>query len=47
VKNRFHPIELPHIEIPTWGSGMTLADELSLAIHYIVNPQKHDVEISA
>lgn len=37
VKGRYHPIELPHLKIPTWGSGMTIEDELKLALIYILS----------
>lgn len=34
VKNRYEPIELPHIEIPTWGAN-GIETEVALAIDYI------------
>lgn len=37
VKGRYNPIELPHIVIPTWGSGWTVVDEVRLATDYILS----------
>ncbi len=42
VKGRYNPIELPHLKIPTWGSGNSIEDEVRLALNYILRPQVHD-----
>ncbi|MEK7147094.1 MAG: zeta toxin family protein [Patescibacteria group bacterium] len=36
VKGRFNPIELPHLEILTWGSDNEIKDEVKLAMGYIL-----------
>ena len=40
VKNRYDPIELLHLKMPTWGSGNTVEDELKIALDYIVTTQQ-------
>lgn len=42
VKARYHPIELPHLKILTWGSTNKVENGLRLALDYILNPQEHD-----
>lgn len=36
VKNRYQQIDLPHIEIPTWGSCNTPKDCADIALRYIL-----------
>lgn len=42
VKNRYNPLEIPHIKISTWGSANTVEDEARIALEYILRSQMHD-----
>lgn len=44
VKGRYNALEIPHIKIPTWGSGNTIGDEVELALAYVLGPQPHDCD---
>lgn len=37
VKNRFNPIELPHLKVPTWGGGLTVEAEAASVLEYLTN----------
>ncbi len=42
VKDRYNPLEIPHIKIGTWGSANTVEDGVRIASDYILKPQMHD-----
>lgn len=45
VKARYDRIELPHLEMPTWGSGITVQDEISAADDYIVTSDELQIDL--
>lgn len=42
VKERYQPIELPHLKVQTWGSPQSIDDEIRVALAYIQRSQPHD-----
>lgn len=46
VKDRYQPIELPHIKVQTWGSTQSIEDGVQMVIEYVLRLQPHDFRVS-